>query len=773
MILSSGTTRNNEGLMKTYTASKTRSQGREAWAVIFRHPVRLDAATGQGRRFRRGLGTSDPEAADVLVAELNEILATPALWDAAQRGEAARRFDPRVVDIFYDGLESNRVDYRTVRDGLLPLPGPPEGYRSVLLLGTTGAGKTTVVRQLLGHGRGERFPSTSTAKTTVADTEIVLSADGPYRVVASFAGRDEVVDHLTDNVSAAAMALLANKPDADVIRRLLDHVNQRFRFSYVLGRPSHPGTESSEDVLEDLEDDLDDEQEAVETDNDWDPTDEPALDAADDLIFTSIKKLGEVVRDCESEVRSTLELDEADEDDERVLAELLEEGLDVQLRSREEFHAIVDALLEAIEARFAVLTDGDLRRNRQGWPISWAFEHEDRATFLRHVARLSSNYAPAFGRLLTPLVNGIRVSGPFRPEWAEDEVRLVMIDVEGLGHTARTSTTLSTALAKRVEEVDLVLLVDNATQPMQAAPLAAMKAITVSGNAGKLSFVFTHFDQVVGPNMRTFSDKEDHVLASAENALTAVADDLGPIGERALRRRLDRHRYFVGSIHEILNSEKRAGRRTLGEMQALLRDLTTPPELADVGEVRPVISRLNLSLAVAEAAKTFNSRWRGLLGLEHNAEITKEHWTRIKALTRRLGEGWDDQYDTLMPVAELRNDLQTQLFLMLQRPVRWIGEPSEDAQQQVVEQIINAFTKPLLELTTRRLKDDVQTAWLDAYALSGRGSTFVRARHISERVYGRGAPIPTVAATASGNEFLHEVAELVDHAAQDLGLELE
>jgi len=49
----------------------------------------------------------------------------------------------------------------------------------------------------------------------------------------------------------------------------------------------------------------------------------------------------------------------------------------------------------------------------------------------------------------------------------------------------------------------------------------------------------------------------------------------------------------------------------------------------------------------------------------------------------------------------------------------------------------------------------------------------VRARHISERIYGRGAPVPTVAATASGNEFLHEVAALVDHAAQDLGLELE
>ena len=77
---------------------------------------------------------------------------------------------------------------------------------------------------------------------------------------------------------------------------------------------------------------------------------------------------------------------------------------------------------------------------------------------------------------------------------------------------------------------------------------------------------------------------------------------------------------------------------------------------------------MNLSLAVAEAAKAFHARWRGLLGLEMNFDAPKEHWTRVKALTRRLAEGWTDQYDSLQPVADLRNQLQVQLYLMLQRP---------------------------------------------------------------------------------------------------------
>lgn len=46
--------------------------------------------------------------------------------------------------------------------------------------------------------------------------------------------------------------------------------------------------------------------------------------------------------------------------------------------------------------------------------------------------------------------------------------------------------------------VAAVLLVDNAAQPMQAAPVAALKGIAVSGNASKLHVIFTHFDQVKG-----------------------------------------------------------------------------------------------------------------------------------------------------------------------------------------------------------------------------------------------------------------------------------
>lgn len=162
---------------KHYTASKSRSQGRDSWAVIFRHPAVITRRGKPGRRVRRGLGTQDDAAAEALVAQLNEILRTPELWEPSARPPLGIRFDEPVLDIFYDGIEATSTDFEAVRNDFVPLPGADEDYRTVLMLGTTGAGKTTLVRQLLGTDpETERFPSTSTAKTTVADTELIFAS---------------------------------------------------------------------------------------------------------------------------------------------------------------------------------------------------------------------------------------------------------------------------------------------------------------------------------------------------------------------------------------------------------------------------------------------------------------------------------------------------------------------------------------------------------------------------------------------------------------------
>ena len=220
-----------------YSASLSRTQGRSGFSVIFRHPARRDDASGKpGVRVRRGLGTRDEKEAERLRGELNVLLGDPEYHNPAARAEAERRFDARVVDIFYDKMVPEEADFAALRETIIALPrSGPDGYRRVLFLGTTGAGKTTLVRQLIGTGSGdERFPSTSTAKTTIHDTEMLLT-EGGWRAVVTFAPSDEVREHLNDCISAATLAAANGAEVPDVLRRLLNHVNQRFRFNYVLG----------------------------------------------------------------------------------------------------------------------------------------------------------------------------------------------------------------------------------------------------------------------------------------------------------------------------------------------------------------------------------------------------------------------------------------------------------------------------------------------------------------------------------------------------------
>src|SRR5262249_15727318 len=77
-------------------------------------------------------------------------------------------------------------------------------------------------------------PSTSTAKTTIHDTEMVIS-EPPWKAIVTFVPMEEVREYLTECVCASVLSAWNDAKDSELLLRLLNHVNQRFRFSYVLG----------------------------------------------------------------------------------------------------------------------------------------------------------------------------------------------------------------------------------------------------------------------------------------------------------------------------------------------------------------------------------------------------------------------------------------------------------------------------------------------------------------------------------------------------------
>lgn len=659
------------------------------------------------------------------------------------------------------------MNFPALREEFIPLPASePDGFRHVLFVGTTGAGKTTLVRQLIGtHPVTERFPSTSTAKCTIHDTEIILS-QAPWRAVVTFVSSDQARGHLNECISAALLAVIRGEDDATVLARLLDHVEQRFRFSYVLGRG--PMTTQRAGLFGDEDEGRDAEiGELVGEDSDID------LTATNELLTRSLARLRHLAGQLRERVRAALLSSEDDqsEEDEDVIQELLEEEHEAELKDTD-VREIADPLMDEIEKRFSLLPASSLTRTPQGWPLTWcgSWPAEERGEFLRSVSRFSSNYRPLWGRLLTPLVSGIRVAGPFAPRWKSGRApRLVLFDGQGLGHTPKSSSSVSTALSRLIDATDAVVLVDNAAQPMQAAALAIMDELASTGNGRKLILAFTHLDQVEGDSLPTISDKARHVLESAENAISALRD---PYAQRVLRKRLDAASFFLADLQEQLPEHTNSGRRTVTQLLGLLDAVDQAIERPQPTEASPIYDRLTLVDSILRALEAFHAEWRPTLGLGPPPS-EKRHWATIKALSRRLAEMGEDEYRDLRPVADLRKKLVVRIDRFIRNPSRWEGpEATEEERSEKYASLASSLGRRLTDLSERRVWSEQMRFWKRAFSRRGRGSTFVRAEIIGNEIYERAAPVADDTPSSFRTRCLRDVVDEFEAAAEEVGAQI-
>jgi len=691
-----------------------------------------------------------------LVDQLNVILADETMWTPAGRERASTKYDERIVSAFYDSMQPESHDGWAMRDEMIPLPGGEganDGYARAQLVGTTGAGKTTILRQLIGTDPDdERFPSISAAKTTICDIEVILQG-GDYKGAVTFIPRDRVRQYIAECVLATVAGVLDGAMEKEVIRRFLEHNEQRFRLSYILGNPLMLRSSGTTE----LSDEDDSETEELENSLIADEERWSLLERLDHYL-NEMSALAESSRSDLEKAAAELNIDllGASKQDREVLQELVEG----QLSDHEGFHDLVDAILDDVELRFGFLDQGELVRGRDGWPVKWSHATPDRAAFIRTVNRFSSNHAPSFGRLLTPLVEGIRVAGPFAPEWADDAPKLVLMDGQGIGHIADSSTSLSTSVTRRFRLADAIVLVDNAAQPLQAAACAVLQSLVASGHESKLVLAFTHFDEVRGDNLVGTDARKDHVLGSYENALRAIGKSFGREAELSLRRLIPDRIAFLSNIQKKVGTKAHF---TLSEMNRLLEAIMSTTRPIGPVEYKPTYDVANLVLAAQKATQEFHDRWKGILGMCSLSGVAPEHWARVKALTRRLGIFHVDEYDSLRPVADLIRLLQVQVSQFLSNPLDWSpSRPPEDSEerQTAIDTIKKEVFDRLHEMSRTRLLEERISGWVEAYEHRGPGSTRVRARQMVS-LYEEAAPVPNEMPGPDANEFLFELRELI------------
>ena len=749
--------------MKEYKATISPNQSRKSLSMIFRHPLRKDLKGKVGLRIRRGLNTSDLNEAEKLVAQMNDLLKNDSLWNLSAKELAGKRYDPIIVSAFYDSLETSPNDYMRIREEFLPLPSSIDGYVRVLFAGTTGAGKTTLLRQVIGSDPvNDKFPSTSAARTTVSDIE-VITADTPYRAIVTFFNEAEIRLLVGESIAQAVINAAEGGNNESIARRLLEHKEQRFRLSYLLGNYKVKDDIEDEDTEEDdTEESYTDSQGNEPKYQEITEQEREELNLCIEKYISCVIKIANITKE---KLKEQKQLDESIQDSDLKNKPDDQDRFEELIFENKEFEILVDELTAEIEKRFDFIKEGVVERDTGEWPKSWKFETEDREIFIKAIRRFSSNYSPLFGRLLTPIVQGIRVQGPLYPNnWLKEHPRLVLMDGQGLGHTPDSASSLPTTLTRRFDEVDVILLVDSAKQPMLASSLAVLRSVGSSGHHSKLAIAFTHFDEVVGDNLPDTKAKKYHVLNQMGNGLTTLKDILGPSMIHSLERELENRCFFLGHLQK-----RETDKRTRKELEKLLDTFKSYNVFIPTGPAIPIYDDAFLLFALQGATKDFHSLWNARLGLSYLSGVDPAHWAKVKALSRRIADFGQDQYDYLTPVADLISRLTERISLYLNNPVRWESEPAtEDEKQQILDAIRRAVFNELHPLINDCLIADRLKDWVVAHEYRGTGSTKVRAREIAG-IYDKGAPLLAEVPSPEALDFLTDIRTIVKEAINSGG----
>lgn len=738
-----------------YTATAKRNPGRLAWLVEFRHPLRMDG-NKPGKKTRKGLGTQDEARAQLLVGQLNELLSNEALWSLGARAEATKLYEPEVLEIFYGEIEPKTQDARPLRDKLLPLPTRADGYAKVVMLGVPGAGKTTLIRQLIGtHPKREAFPSTSLNRTTTFPTELVLRK-GRFEAVVTFLSEHETRFEVEECVSAAVVDAVQGDRK-QVARTLLEKSDMRFRLKYLLGDITEEA-DDGDPYAEEGSDDTDESDDSSSVSPEEQRRNAAKVTDYVDRVLGIAAKYKAAV---EAQHGSLAEMLPSD----RVAAlELVEE----QAEESEEFLELVSDILDEVRLKFDGATEGKYEKSNTGWPKAWTLKKpvEQRAEFLASLRLFAGISDRHWGRLLTPLVNGMRVQGPFAAKWAATEPRLVLMDTEGLGHKANATADMPEQTAATLQEADVILLVDSAKNGL--TNYAAGKALEGIANAGltrKLALVFTHMDMAAESGLKG-QRLHDQIFSGIRNVVdNQLSKSVTADSARFLLERLQQHTFYVGRL------DRAEPKGAEPELNRLLDHLMAeqPPVVKPVSV--PEYNPAFLVMAIQEAAKDFRRRWQGMLNIAHDPEYKPQPWQTIKALSRRYAENWGENFE-LRPTANLRASLESAISRYLEGPIGWTGDPTPEQKRDAIERLKNSVARQLPQLARRRLRENPQPAWHEAWLPRGAGSTATR-RLLIEGIYQRWVPIPEARGDQLVLEFIKEIEELVDAALREFRQQVE
>lgn len=719
--------------------------GKNSYVLSLRHPVIKDA-NGNGKKIQRGAGTSDEQEVRKLAEQLQELIGNEKWHNASRRLEAAELFDRIVVEAFYDCMP-NTVEVNRALD-VIPMKTLEEGFPIKTLIGMSGGGKTSLLRKLMGTTK-DVFPTTSTNRTTTCDMEVIKVKSKVYEIAVQFISRNELEADLMDNMFDAIEYVMNIAPeegavgDVKLLTTILNHREMATRLSYLLGMPRINTDADEDDDYVISQDSLQDTFTLPEYEIDFDKQDQFLWDIE-----------GRVKVIAEKYINEGKKFEEIEND----------------ISSDDEVLTLIEDIVIAIIEKFDLLKDGKRTNPKAIWPEGWYYSTQNYDDFIKKAKVFVSDNYKAWGKLLTPLVKAIRMQGPFVEDGATEVVQEVITDGIGLGHNTN-AISIPASVLSRCENADVIVFVDSAANPMMANAKDALKSLIEYGYADKIIFAFTKMDLVEGNNYRGLTDKKAHVSTTLGNYLQFLRKQENTVlSESEVQNILDNCIYFSYLQMDKISKLTEKG---LTELHDKTNAIISKHISTD--EVSFDYEALKLYYYIKEATLSFRKIWAEKTGYSAITNKT-EHWSRIRALARRLGLLGEENYCELQPLADFAAIVQKNINIFINQPEEIVpSQTSEEVADELKRIIKRAIGAGFRDFNHKRMWTDDQphSNWEKAYYEAGIGSRNRRAR-IIENIFDEAAPnladIPNL--TEEQEEYLGEVIQLVESVLNEHRCEL-
>lgn len=430
----------------------------------------------------------------------------------------------------------------------------PVNMPKLYLLGDTGAGKTTIVRKILGTEE-LKFPSVQQKRTTVAVTEYVLSRDLPYKATYLFKTEAQVSDLVGEILEIATENAYTHfRKDslsvAAVAEDLEETPDERFRLRYIL----------TAEQLEEL---------ATEIVR-FMPTLDKSVQAMCLELQSKEEEFGVVV-------------DLAVEQHTAVLA------------------AIKTKILDHIKSKVSEVCDGHKLFSSVDF-----FQHSsgDLESFIAKAKLLLSSTKNS----VSPVVEYARLQGNLLASWLPQNAELVLIDGEGIGHDTREASRLSARHLDYFHFADSIGLVEECKKPFASGGKSAIEGIVRNGYSEKFNLLFTKLDEVEvgdGENL----NREEQIravkkgLVNVKNALKEDGADLD-IGAD--------HLYYMSNMNG-----NQLDPTSIAEVNRLLGAIKARFDEAKPQFVQPTYDYEMLSSYLSKSSGSFTAKWNSMLSAKH------------------------------------------------------------------------------------------------------------------------------------------------------------